>query len=192
MITDQPAAPRKKRHGCLIGIAGAVALVIVVSVIAAIAGGGGGTSTGGASGSGGSTGSSHAAGIGDPVRDGKFQFVINRVSHRIGVGTLGTGITAQGMFTVLHVLVTNIGTESQTLDDSSQYVFDGSGRKFDASTEADIYANPSGDSMFLQDINPGNSVRGVIYFDLPQGDQAVKAELHDSAFSGGVTVNLGG
>jgi len=40
--------------------------------------------------------------------------------------------------------------------------------------------------------NPGNTVRAVILFDLPKGDRAVKAELelHDSAFSGGVTVSL--
>ena len=39
-------------------------------------------------------------------------------------------------------------------------------------------------------INPGNSVRGLIYFDLPANDKTVTAQLHDSAFSGGVTVSL--
>lgn len=31
---------------------------------------------------------------------------------------------------------------------------------------------------------------GLIYFDLPANDKAVSAELHDSVFSGGVTVSL--
>ena len=39
-------------------------------------------------------------------------------------------------------------------------------------------------------INPGNSVHGLICFDLSANDKAVTAELQDSAFSGGVTVSL--
>jgi len=33
-------------------------------------------------------------------------------------------------------------------------------------------------------------VTGLLYFDLPTRDHAVMAELHDSAFSGGVTISL--
>lgn len=195
--------PRKKRHGCLfalLGAGGLLVIIVVIAVIAAIAGGGSGPSTGtvaapssGSSGSSGSTGV-HSAGIGDRVRDGKFQFVITGVSHRKSVGpvSLGLGETAQGEFTVLHLTVTNIGAQSQTLDDSSQFVFDAKGRKFDANSSADIQANPNGGGAFLNDINPGNSVHAVILFDLPKGDKAVKAELHDSAFSDGVTVSLRG
>jgi hypothetical protein len=36
---------------------------------------------------------------------------------------------------------------------------------------------------------PGQ-VTGLLYFDLPARDYAVMAELHDSAFSGGVTISL--
>jgi hypothetical protein len=44
--------------------------------------------------------------------------------------------------------------------------------------------------VFLNEINPGNTVHGKIAFDMPNGVNAMKAELHDSMFSGGVTVNL--
>jgi Domain of unknown function (DUF4352) len=48
-----------------------------------------------------------------------------------------------------------------------------------------------GDShAFLEDINPGNSVNGIIVFDIPKDATIVKLELHDSAFSGGVVVNV--
>ena len=43
---------------------------------------------------------------------------------------------------------------------------------------------------FLEDINPGNSVKGIVVFDIPKDGQIVKLELHDSAFSGGVVVNV--
>jgi hypothetical protein len=44
--------------------------------------------------------------------------------------------------------------------------------------------------VFLNQINPGDSVHGKLYFDLPKGDTAVTAQLHDSTFSGGVTISL--
>jgi hypothetical protein len=135
-----------------------------------------------------------AATIGTPVRDGKFQFTITSVSHAKSVGDTadGFGDTAQGKYTILHVTVTNIGSQPQTLDDSSQYVYDASGRKYDTSTSANMDLNSASgsDSVFFNDINPGNTVRGELAFDMPAGLKAVKAELHDSAFSGGVTVNL--
>jgi Domain of unknown function (DUF4352) len=115
--------------------------------------------------------------------------VVTGVTHAKSVGPSGFGETAQGRFTILHVTVTNIGNESQTLDDSSQFVFDASGRKFDASSKADLMIN-SESQVFLEDINPGNTVHGLIAFDLPSGTKAVKAELHDSPFSDGVTVRL--
>jgi len=58
------------------------------------------------------------------------------------------------------------------------------------STSADMDINGASDSVLFNDINPGNTVRGELAFDMPAGLKAVKAELHDSAFSGGVTVNL--
>jgi hypothetical protein len=54
---------------------------------------------------------------------------------------------------------------------------------------ATIYQN-NGDQAFLDTINPGNSVTGDIVFDVPKTTTPIIAELHDSAFSGGVKVNL--
>jgi hypothetical protein len=196
---QQPQPPRRKRHLGLkitLGIVGGVIALIVIGAIAsAIGGGSTGTSTSTGTSSGTSSAAAPAPGIGDKVRDGKFEFVITKVTHAKSVGdtSLGLGDTAQGRYVILHIRVTNIGTEAQTLDDSAQYVFDASGRKFSASTSADIdLGGVSGqNSTWFEDINPGNTVHGRIAFDLPAGDKAVKAELHDSAFSDGVTVKLG-
>ncbi len=43
---------------------------------------------------------------------------------------------------------------------------------------------------FLNEINPGNQVNGIIVFDVPKDVQPTRIELHDSLFSGGVTVPL--
>jgi hypothetical protein len=185
-----PPAPPKRRTGrkVLIGCGGAVAavvlLVIIIGVAAAV--GNHSSSSGGSQGSGSQASGGQAAAaakIGTPVRDGKFQFTITAVTHAKHAGGL-LGGTAQGRYTILHVTVKNIGGQAQTLDASSQYVYDAGGRQFSADSAA------SSQSFFLTQINPGNEVTGTIAFDLPKGDRAVKAELHDSPFSNGVTVTL--
>ena len=191
--------PRKSwphRHKILTTLGVIVAFFVVLGVVAAIAGGKT-SSNGGGSRQPAAAGAHHAgqAGIGSPVRDGKFQFTITKVTHAKSVGDIAAGLgdTAQGKYTILHVTVTNISGQSQTLDDSAQYIYDSSGRKYDASTSADLDLNSGSNgqnSVFLNDINPGNTVRGEIAFDMPAGVKAATAELHDSVFSGGVTVNL--
>jgi Domain of unknown function (DUF4352) len=197
--------PRKRRRRGLWITLGTAGGLIVLIIVAGALGGGNKSSPG--TGAGATTNPSPAnsqasqaaattavPGIGDKVRDGKFQFVVLRVSHRKSVGDtqFGLGETAQGVFTVISLKVTNIGSEPQTLDDSAQYVYDASGRKFSADSAADIDlsgANGQG-STWLNDINPGNTVTGKIAFDMPVGDKAVKIDLHDSIFSNGVTVRL--
>lgn len=197
-----PQPPRKKRHwvrNSFLGIVGVIVIIIIASVAASS--GGHTTAPASSAGNAGSTtpaaapqAAAAAAKIGSPVRDGKFQFTITSVTQAKSVGDTANGLgdTAQGQYTIVHVTVANIGTQAQTLDDSAQYVYDTSGRKYDVSTSADIDLNSANgaDSVFLNDINPGNTVNGELAFDMPAGAKAVKAELHDSPFSGGVTVNL--
>jgi hypothetical protein len=169
-------------------------IVIVIIVVAVNAGGSGPQKAASSSGSGGGAQHQPAPGVGSKVRDGKFQFTVTSLSHAKSIGDTadGLGDTAQGEYTVLHVKVTNIGSEAQTLDDSSQYLYDSHGRKYSTSSDADLDGNDTsnGGGVFLNQINPGDTVHGRLYFDLPSGDKAVKAVLHDSAFSDGVTVSL--
>lgn len=129
--------------------------------------------------------------VGEPVRDGKFEFTI--ASIKCGETSVGTNqyITkqAQGQFCLLDMTVKNIGSEAQMFDSSSQYLYDGAGAKLSADSSASLYANPEG-STFLNQINPGNSVQGVVVFDIAKGATPVSAELHDSAYSNGVKVKL--
>ena len=45
-------------------------------------------------------------------------------------------------------------------------------------------------NAFLNNINPGNLVKGILLFDVPKTFKLKAIELHDSVFSGGVTVAL--
>ena len=128
-------------------------------------------------------------GVGTSVRDGKFEFVVTSVepgTPSIGEAPLTT--KAQGQFVLVNVSVTNIGTEPQAFSGSDTKAFDSQGREFTASTSAAIYL-PSSNSLYTP-INPGNKVDGKVVFDVPVGTALTSIELHDSAFSGGVTVKL--
>lgn len=131
-----------------------------------------------------------APGIGTPVRDGKFEFTVTSVET--GVATVGDEFLnqqAQGQYVLVHVTVTNIGTEAQMFDGSSQELTDTAGRTHSADTSAAIYLGDA--NSFLTDINPGNSVDGTVVFDIPADAVPATIDLHDSMFSGGVEVALG-
>ncbi|MET8267172.1 DUF4352 domain-containing protein [Micromonospora arida] len=128
--------------------------------------------------------------IGQPARDGKFEFTVK--SSKCGVAKIGSdmlGQKAQGQFCLVTLNVKNIGKEAQMFDGSSQKAYAADGTEYSADTGAAIYANKNAET-FLNDINPGNQVNGVVVFDIPKNVKITKLELHDSMFSGGVDVAL--
>jgi hypothetical protein len=172
-----------------------VALLVVLCggiVIAAALNGGGksGTSTNGGT-SGTKPAGKAAAGLNTPVRDGKFEFVVKSVTcGKPTEGDSALGKQAQGQFCELAVSVKNIGNKPQTFSGSSQKARGSTGATYADDTEAELYANQNAQT-FLQDINPGNQVAGVLVFDIPKDAKITSVELHDSPFSGGVTVTVG-
>lgn len=177
-----------------------ILLGVLVAAVLAIACGAGTTPTSGTGDSGGSAGDGDAtatkatadaaAKIGDPVRDGKFEFTVQKM--KCGVAKVGSSLLnekAQGQFCLVTIKVSNIGKEAQTFSDSSQKGFSADGAEYATDSTAGIYANDDNDVLF-NEINPGNEVTGVLVFDIPKDAKLVKLELHDSPFSGGVTVDL--
>lgn len=130
------------------------------------------------------------AGLNTPVRDGNLQFVVTKVQTGVSrVGDQYLGQKAQGQFVLVSVTVTNVGKSAETFTDSEQKVKDTQGRTFSADSSADIYIQDN--QVLLQEINPGNSARGVLAFDMPVGATPVSITLKDlSLFSGGTTVAL--
>jgi hypothetical protein len=129
--------------------------------------------------------------VGQPARDGKFEFTVK--SAKCGASRVGSdqfGSKAQGQFCLVTINVKNIGKESQMFDGSSQKAYAADGTEFSADGGAALYANKNAET-FLNDINPGNQATGVVVFDIPKGVDLARLELHDSPFSGGVTVSLG-
>jgi hypothetical protein len=127
--------------------------------------------------------------IGQPAADGKFSFVVNGVDcSATEIGDQYFGTTAQGQFCIVDVTISNVGDEPQSFFGENATLFNGQGQKFSADTEAAIYLE-NADSLY-EEINPGNSLNSKVVFDVPAGMVPSAVELHDSMFSGGVTIAL--
>lgn len=172
--------------------------LIVIGVVVNLAGGGGESGSGGgvdnttsqaapnaeAPAEGGQT-----PGIGAAVRDGKFEFVVQNVERGVtSVGDQFTSQTPQGEYVLVTVNVANIGNEQQLFDTTSQKLLDAQGREYSTDTVATVTEDPN---LGFSQINPGNSLVATLVFDIPTGVSPSEIELHDSLFSGGVTVALG-
>lgn len=129
------------------------------------------------------------AGIGTKVRDGKFEFVVKSV--KCGITKVGTNEylekKAQGQYCAVALTVSNIGDKPQSMFADAQKAYDSKSRELSADSEASIYDDKS--QVLWEEINPGNSVSGTVYFDIPKAEKITKLELHDSLFSGGVDVS---
>jgi Domain of unknown function (DUF4352) len=129
-------------------------------------------------------------GLGDAVRDGKFEFVVSGIDcSKTTLGNDFLNTKAQGKFCVVSMSVKNIGDEPQTFTGGEQKAYDISGAEFTNDGGAEFYANDN-NQTFLNDINPGNKVNGKVVFDVPKTTTLTTLELHDSVFSGGVKLAL--
>lgn len=95
---------------------------------------------------------------------------------------------AQGEFIIVTLSVQNIGDVPQSYFGDNQKLIDTAGRQYGADSEASLWMNDEG--AIMSDINPGNSIQVRAAFDVPPGTVPAELELHDSMFSGGVSVRL--
>lgn len=131
-----------------------------------------------------------AAGLRQPVRDGKFEFVVRAVDcSRSTVGLEHLKRTAAGKYCVLTMTIRNIGDRPQLFLSRVQKGFDATGEEFTTDEAAGLFANRT-TQTFLRKIDPGHQVSGKIVFDVPKKTTLTTVELHDSYFSHGIRVAL--
>ena len=129
-------------------------------------------------------------GLGDPVRDGKFEFVVSRVDcSRSTIGLEHLKRTAAGTYCVVSLSIRNIADRPKFFLGRVQKVADATGTQFGNDELAGLLANRD-TQTFLRKIDPGVKVSGKIVFDVPKGTKLTTVELHDSYLSGGVQVTL--
>lgn len=134
---------------------------------------------------------SDAPALGDSVKSGDLTFVVSEV--REGGTSVGSDYLteeAQGRFVIVTLSIKNDGDAAETFFDSNVTINDADGRSFEPNSMAAIYAGDSGKDIWLEQINPGNTVKGDLYFDMPEGADPVSVTLTGSFFSEGVTVQV--
>jgi Protein kinase domain/Domain of unknown function (DUF4352) len=128
-------------------------------------------------------------GLGQPARDGQFEFVVRSV--RCGLRRVGPELarrTPQGRFCLVAVSVANVGTEARNFAADQQRLLGADGRRH--SVDAAATAANGGLGLLHVLVNPGNRVEGTLVYDVPPRMRPARMELHDSPFSRGVTVDL--
>jgi eukaryotic-like serine/threonine-protein kinase len=169
------APPRRRRWGRRLVVAAAVLVLLAVA---------------NAVGDAGRRADRGPAGLGDPVRDGQFQFVVRSVA--CGARSVGQGFVrraALGQFCLVALGVENTGAEGRTFGGGQQYLFDNSGRRHDPDLVAT--ASQGGGQLLSTHLNPGQRLAGTLVYDVPDPVEPVRVELHDGALSRGASVILG-
>jgi serine/threonine protein kinase len=170
------APPRRRRRWgrrLLVG-AGVLVLLVVASNL----------------GEGGRRGDAGPAGLGDPVRDGQFQFVVRSVD--CGARSVGQGFTRKEpleQFCLVALEVENIGTEGRTFGGGNQHLFDAAGNRHDPDLDATV--RHGADRLVATHLNPGQRLQGTLVYDVPDPIDLVRVELHDAPLSGGASIDLG-
>ncbi|WP_327028230.1 DUF4352 domain-containing protein [Micromonospora sp. NBC_01740] len=108
--------------------------------------------------------------VGDKVRGGDFEFTVNSV--KCGISQVGDSFLnrkAQGTYCRVSISVKNVTKSAHLFHaDGTVTVQDAAGREYDADGAAGMYGNDDARG-FLDEINPGNSVRANVFFDVPKG-----------------------
>jgi hypothetical protein len=130
------------------------------------------------------------AGLGDPVRDGQFEFVVRSVDcGAAAVGEDFTRKTAQDQFCLVALEVENTGTEGRTFGGGQQFLFDTDGNRHDPDLDATA-RHEGGGRLWSSHLNPGQRLEGTLVYDVPDSITLSRMELHDGPLSGGATVEL--
>lgn len=109
-------------------------------------------------------------------------FTVTKVKD--GVSNIGGefGEDAQGQFVIISVTVKNTGNEAALFDSSDQKLVDTRGRQYSDASAA-LFLEDS--NSFLEEINPGNTVKGKLVYDMPKKAKPDHIELRGTCSPAG-------
>ena len=119
-------------------------------------------------------------GIGQPARDRDFELTANSVD----CGATVTDLAPQGQFCLVKVSARNVAGRSLrfTLSVFRQSAFAPDGTRYTVDAAATENAS-DGKNPFVVPVNPGNSVSGMLVFDIPASSSVAKLKLCESVIS---------
>lgn len=130
------------------------------------------------------------ASLGEPVVVGDWEITVVSVGERTAqVGDEFLSTEAQGEFLPVEVTLTNNGSSAENFFASDFVVIDADDREFSYSSDASLYSGDAGLSI-LDEVNPGNTLSGYLYFDVAETADIQKVHINDGWFADPIEVNL--
>lgn len=128
-------------------------------------------------------------GVGQVVSANGWDFTV--VSVGAAQETVGSGALsnpAQGVYVPVTVTIVNTSNEAQFLGSDAVTVVDANGAEYSADSFANVYDQAA---IPLGDVNPGITLTGPVYFDVPDGTVPTAVTFTGGLFGGEtVTVTL--
>lgn len=128
-------------------------------------------------------------GVGEVVSANGWDFTVVAVGaaqETVGSGALSN--PAQGVYVPVTVTVVNTSNEAQFLGSDAVTIVDANGAEYSADSVANIYDDSA---IPLGDVNPGITLTGPVYFDVPDGTVPTAVTFTGGLFGGDtVTVTL--
>lgn len=127
-------------------------------------------------------------GVGEAALDGNFEFRVHQI--RCGIEKLGDEYVSQvafGQFCLVEIAIRNIGDRPAIFSDELQRAYGPTGEEYATDSGAGILVNPS-QQMFLNELDPGNEVVGVVVYDIPPETRITRLQLREQESSTGVAV----
>lgn len=125
-------------------------------------------------------------GIGTAVKSADLTLTVTEFKCGVSVSDGYQDITPQGQFCKMSLTIRNDGSDQATVDDSQIKVKDAKGNEYGTSSDTMTVDG----NIFLKQINPGNKIVGVAYYDVPAGTTPVTAEFRGSILSSAAEVSL--
>ncbi len=180
--------PDRRQLALIAGVivAAVIAVIVIVSLPKNDGSGGTGPATVTTS-SAGATPSPRAPGIGDTVTDQGLAFTVTDLDcsqSQLGEGILA--LRANGRFCLAKVTVSNTGGTEASLDNAAQLLLDSRGDKHESSLLARLKL---GEDLW-ETIEPGETRRGTLVFDVAKDAQPRVLELHASPQSPGARLTI--
>lgn len=107
----------------------------------------------------------------------------------VGTSEFSDGATAQGQFIPVTLSVTNAGEEASTFFASDVKLIDDQGREFEYSSDASIWGIDDG-GLLLDEVNPGNTLKGKIWFDVPEATNVTELTISSGFLSSPISVKI--
>lgn len=129
--------------------------------------------------------------IGDQFAVNDWSITITGVAERTDtIGDEFLNTQAQGEFLPVDLIVTNDGDSASYFFASDFVAVDDQDREFNYSSEATMYGAADGAVSLLDEINPGNSIEGRLFFDVPADAEINALDINAGFLSDPVRVSL--